>query len=208
MFLFCKQMHQLLGLGAVLSMIRNGKEMPVAFYARQTRGAERNYSATELEALGVVAAVEHFAHYLCDREFTVYTDHKALYSLLSSRSLNKRFQRMALKLQGWNLRIQYRPGEANGNADALSRQEWTMDGGVSEGQLLVDRSGSQTTEGAPPISNLMEIRLSTDTDGGLVQNRPDQDENLSPASGISAGGVWGHAPHSKKGGANTPQKTA
>ena len=40
-----------LGLGTVLSVIRSGKELPVAYFAHQLRGAERNYSATEMEAL-------------------------------------------------------------------------------------------------------------------------------------------------------------
>ena len=42
----------LLGLGAMLSM--------ETCCASQTRGVEKNYSATELEALGAVAAIEHF----------------------------------------------------------------------------------------------------------------------------------------------------
>ena len=37
------------GIGAVLSVVRNDEEFPVAFYSRQLRGAELNYSATELE---------------------------------------------------------------------------------------------------------------------------------------------------------------
>ena len=116
-----------LGLGGVLSVIRNGEELPVAFFARQLRGAEKNYSATELEALGVVCGVEHFDHYLYDRAFVIYTDHKALCSLLTSKCLN-RLQRMALKLQQWTCEIVYHPGKLNGNADGLSRQEWPMKG--------------------------------------------------------------------------------
>jgi len=51
------------GIGAVLNVIRD-EECPVAFYSRQLRKPERCYSATELEALAVVCAVEHFAHFL------------------------------------------------------------------------------------------------------------------------------------------------
>ena len=36
----------------------------MGYHARQLRGAELNYSATELEALAVISTVEHFAHYL------------------------------------------------------------------------------------------------------------------------------------------------
>ena len=51
--------------------------------------AEKNYSAMELEALAMVASIEHFAHYLYGREFVVQTDHKALVKLLTSKCLNK-----------------------------------------------------------------------------------------------------------------------
>ena len=99
----------------------------MAYYARQLRGAEKNYAATELDALAVVASIEHFAHYLYGREFCVITDHRALESLRTSKTLNRRLSRMALKLQQWNFSIIYRPGDCNGNANALSRQEWTAD---------------------------------------------------------------------------------
>ena len=117
----------LFGVGAVLNVVRSGEELPVAYYARQLRGAEKNYAATELEALAVVASIEHFAHYLYGREFCVITDNRALESLQTSKTLNRRLSRMALKLQQWNLSIIYRPGDFNGNADALSRQEWPAD---------------------------------------------------------------------------------
>ena len=45
-------------------LVREEKECPVAFFARQLRGAEKNYSATELEALAAGSAVTHFASYL------------------------------------------------------------------------------------------------------------------------------------------------
>ena len=48
-------------------MIRDGEELPVSFYAGQTQGAEKSHSATELEAPGIVCAVEHFSHYLYAR---------------------------------------------------------------------------------------------------------------------------------------------
>ena len=43
---------------------------------------------------------------------------------MSSSQLNRRLRRFALKLQGLDLKIEYRPGVANGNADGLSRQNW------------------------------------------------------------------------------------
>ena len=44
------------GLGVVLHVQRNGEELLVAFWSRQTRGAEKNYSAFELEATAILCA--------------------------------------------------------------------------------------------------------------------------------------------------------
>ena len=51
-------------MGGVLNVLRADEELPVGYHARQLRGAELNYSATELEALAMISTVEHFAHYL------------------------------------------------------------------------------------------------------------------------------------------------
>lgn len=48
------------GVGGVLNVIRKGEVLPVGFYARQIRGAERRYSATELEILAIVLTVLYF----------------------------------------------------------------------------------------------------------------------------------------------------
>lgn len=112
------------GVGAVLSVDRDGQEIPCAFFSRQLRGAERRYSTTEWEALAVVAAVSHFEPILFRRPFKIVTDHKPLVSLMSSRVLNKRLQGWALKLQHFDFVVEYRSGGENSNADAMSRQSW------------------------------------------------------------------------------------
>ena len=61
------------GLGAVLQVKRKDGWAPAAFYSRQTRGPERRYSASELEALAVVESVKHFSPYLYGQKFVVFT---------------------------------------------------------------------------------------------------------------------------------------
>ena len=99
------------GLGAVLSVIREGEELP----------RERRYSASELEGLAVVAAVHHFQPYLISHPFIIETDHRALVFLGSAQHQNGRLARWAMKLQPYNFTIRYRPGAQNLNADVLSR---------------------------------------------------------------------------------------
>ena len=112
------------GVGAALYVLREGKEWPVAFFSRQLQGAQRRYSATELEALAVFQSVHFFAHYLWGAEFTVVTDHRALVHLMSSKKLNKRLTGWALQLMDFNFKIVYRPGRVHQDADGMSRQGW------------------------------------------------------------------------------------
>ena len=55
---------------------------PVCFGSRKLKPAEKNYSATELECMAVVDAVQAFRAYLLGKEFLLCTDHKALLWLL------------------------------------------------------------------------------------------------------------------------------
>lgn len=113
------------GIGAVLNVIRDGEELPTAFYSRKLLPAESRYSATELEGLAIVSAIEHFGFYLVSKPFVVQTDQKALSFLHSAKHVNGRLAGWALRLQHYSFSITYRPGKDNQNADALSRQAWT-----------------------------------------------------------------------------------
>ena len=114
------------GIGATLNVIREGEAMPVAYYSKQIQGAQKCYSATELEGLAIFKSVHYFAHFLFGRHFTVVTDHKALVAFLHSRVLNKRLQGWMLELAQFDFDIIYRPGADNCDADALSRQAWDI----------------------------------------------------------------------------------
>ena len=118
-----------LGIGATLNVQRGGVEKPVAFFSRQLQGAQKRYSATELEGLAVFKAINFFDHFLYGRKFTVITDHKALVSLLKSKRLNRRLHGWVLKLLDFNFEILYRPGKENNDADGLSRQAWSSEEG-------------------------------------------------------------------------------
>ena len=108
-------------IGAMLTLYRDGHELPAAFYSQKLSPAESNCSVTELEGLAMVLAINHFAVYLCGVHFTVETDHKALSFRNSSRLLNDRLARCVIPLQNFDFMIRYRPGSKNLNADALSR---------------------------------------------------------------------------------------
>ena len=110
------------GLGAVLAQKhQDGGIGPVAFASRTLQQHEKNYGATELEALGVVLAAKHFRPYLYGHHCDLYTDHEALKSLLNTPQPSGKLARWGMAIQELDLSIHYRPGKRNLNADALSR---------------------------------------------------------------------------------------
>ena len=155
------------GIGATLNVIRDGEERPAAYFSRQLQGAQRRYSATELEGLAIFKSVHFFSHFLYGRRFTIVTDHKALVSFLHSRVLNKRLHGWILQLLEFDFIITYRPGALNQDADALSRQAWDTSEGdpwsparqeIEESELRAASNisvvgGDVGTEGAAHIRN-------------------------------------------------------
>lgn len=110
------------GLGAVLTQIHpDGDEHVIAYASRTLSRAERNYSTSEKECLGLLFAVEKFRPYIEGVKFKAITDH---YSLLWLRRLKDpvgRLARWALKLAQYDMELSHRKGKLHVVPDALSR---------------------------------------------------------------------------------------
>ena len=104
------------GIGAVLSVIRDNEEIPVAYYSKQLSPVEKNYTVTELECLAVVRAIDHFVIHLLGRDFILVMDHHALATLWMLVKVG--IGTPAL------LKVKFRTGKDHSNADGLSRQDW------------------------------------------------------------------------------------
>ena len=112
------------GLGAQLSQIQNGREVPVQFASHTLAPRERNFATNEKEALGCVWATEHWEKFLLGHHFTLRTDHGPLLSLLTQHSAKRKsakFERWLERLSRFDYKIEYIKGERNCIADALSR---------------------------------------------------------------------------------------
>ena len=108
------------GLGAALT--QNGQ--PVAYASRALTPAETRYAQIEKEMLAIVFACDKFEAYIFGRDMvTIETDHKPLenIALKPLHSAPKRLQRMLMKTQKYNLRINYKKGKEMFLADTLSR---------------------------------------------------------------------------------------
>lgn len=110
------------GIGAVLGQRDDyGFEKAIYYSSRALQKSERNYSTIEKELLAIVSAVEKFKYYLYGKKFTIITDHNPLVYLNNVTLSSERLTRWRLKLAEYNFEIVYRKGQANANADALSR---------------------------------------------------------------------------------------
>ena len=107
------------GLGVTL--LQNDK--PVAFASKTLTDAETRYACIERELLAIVYGVERFHTYLYGKEFIIKTDHKPLV-MITQKPLTRappRLQRMLLRLQQYDFKIEYKPGKEMALADTLSR---------------------------------------------------------------------------------------
>ncbi|GMF23303.1 unnamed protein product [Phytophthora fragariaefolia] len=109
------------GLGACLMQDQGKGWQPITYASKVNSEAESKYSITELECLAVVWAIKLFRPYLYGRRFTIVTDHAALKWLMTSSKLTGKLHRWALTLQEYDFDVEYRPGNTNVVADALSR---------------------------------------------------------------------------------------
>ena len=104
------------GLGVILTQRQKDQSYkPISYASRTLTEAQRNYSQTELESLGVYWSIDRFWMYLQGSEnFVVVTDHKPLEIIYNSKTHNAPpiIQRWIMILQGYIFTVKYEPGPA------------------------------------------------------------------------------------------------
>lgn len=107
------------GLGAVIMQ----NDQPIAYASRALTDAETRYAQIEKELLAVVYGLEKFHTYTYGRCVAVQSDHKPL-EMIFKKSLHKapkRLQRMLMRTQLYDIKLNYRRGSTMYLADTLSR---------------------------------------------------------------------------------------
>lgn len=110
------------GLGAVL--MQDGRL--IVFFSKILGPRAQHKSIYKKELMAICLAVQKWRHYLLGRHFVVRTDQQSLRYLTQQTEIGADYQKWLSKLMGFSFEIQYKPGNANNVADALSRKSVTI----------------------------------------------------------------------------------
>ena len=94
---------------------------PIAYIRRATLGSERHWTPLDLPAGSIGWALKRLRGYLWGTKFRIFSDHKALDKIGKVGNHNARVQKCHEFLTAFDYTLNYRKGNANGNADFLSR---------------------------------------------------------------------------------------
>ena len=157
------------GLGALLAQVDAKGQTIVAYASRSLTPTEQRYSQTEREALAITWACLHFHLYVFGSRFTVLTDHKPLVPIFNKRTSTPpaRIEKWLMRLQMYDMTIQYRPGSDN-PADYMSRHPSTTSGTSSKEESMAEEFVNMIiTDSIPKSVSLAEIAAATKTDEAL-----------------------------------------
>lgn len=109
--------------GAALTQTVEGQVRIIAYFSKKLTSTQKKYASVEKECLGVLLAIQHFRHFIEGTSFKVITDARSLLWLftIGVESGNAKLLRWALKIQSYDIDLQYRKGSQNITADCLSR---------------------------------------------------------------------------------------
>ena len=157
------------GLGTCL--LQKGK--PVAYASRSLLPAEHNYAQIEKELLAIVFACQKLHQYIYGFLTKVQTDHKPLESIVkkSLHKVSSRMQRMLLKLQKYDLSVNYVKGKELHVADTLSRAQ------LSDTTQEIDSEELEL-----PIHTMIQNLPVSDTKKVQLQSATENDEQMQQLS--------------------------
>ena len=96
-------------------------EKPIYYLSHRLSDTQTRWSTIEKEAYAINYALQKLDHCVNGSEFVIRTDHAPLKYILEKPIQNKKIQRYALSIVGYNCRIEYISGRDNSCADALPR---------------------------------------------------------------------------------------
>ena len=123
------------GVGAVL--LQNG--LPVAYASKSLTKTQRNWAQIEKELYAIVFGCERFEQFVMGRPFAVESDHKPLIPIMKKNveAVPIRLQNMKMRLQRFDVIVDYKPGKELLIADTLSRANLELEENDNNNKLPV-----------------------------------------------------------------------
>jgi hypothetical protein len=121
------------GVGATLSQNFEDGEHPVAYYSKKFTEDEAKWTSNELEAIGVIKALDHFRPYVWGADFDLRTDNMTVHLGWLKRQTKGKLARWAARLAEFDgyMNTIPRSGRKHGNADGPSRMRKTEEAPTS-----------------------------------------------------------------------------
>ena len=139
--------------------------------SRALTETEQRYSNIERELLAIVFALERLNHYTFSRTITVQSNHQPLQSIWKKSivSASPRLQRLLLRLEHYDINIEFLWGNENVIADALSRVCPLQSNNSKIEDSNIDVIPIHHITQSAPVSKtrLQELRLATQSDPTL-----------------------------------------
>jgi len=162
------------GLGARLYQYREeSDEKYIGYASRSLKGAELNYTVTELEYLAVVWALCKWHTLLMGRHVKVHTDHQALKFLSTCVQNNGRIARWFAFLQEFDLKIIHVPGKTNKIADSLSRHSSNDNKLYEEKRIAMIRNSMERVDTSTWIDVIKKTQRTEESLQEAARENPD-----------------------------------
>jgi hypothetical protein len=94
----------------------------IIYISRKLKPHEENYPTHDLELATIIFALKKQRHYFYGVTFEIFSGHKSLKYIFTSKDLNMHQRRWMEFLEEFRCPINYHPGKANVVADAFSQK--------------------------------------------------------------------------------------
>ena len=99
----------------------DGYFRPVYFLSHKLSNTMTRWSVTEKELYAIIYSLQKLRHIVYGTNLDIYTDHRPIVHLESSKLMNTKLQRWSLILNDYGAQVKYLRGASNHVADFLSR---------------------------------------------------------------------------------------
>ena len=104
---------------AILTQMKDGVDMPVAYFSKTMNTCEQRYPEAKKECLAVLYTVMNFRPYLYSREFILACDYEPIHWLTYVNNPGARLLRLRLRFQDYQYKFEYKQGKLNRGVEAL-----------------------------------------------------------------------------------------